>query len=1073
MAETRPHELAYPSSPEQAVAAWLRDAGHRETHTLDGGQRLALATSATGDVVRVHLACDATAPLLLHWGIARVFAHEWELPPEDSRVGMVASDQHAVRTPFTERDGLRYLELQFRRPAAGPGPRGMKFVLYQPDGSRWLKSAGKDLYVTLFQNVPDARVGSPKSWELAERIVAAERGAASWTLMHRFTLCRELLDVAQDDAEALPLFFVWLRFSALRQLDWQRRYNTKPRELSLAQDRLTARLGNLWRRSSAVPGADGHRLWVRLLLTTLGRGGDGQRIRDEILHIMHRNHLKEVSGDFIEEWHQKLHNNTTPDDIVICQAYLEFLRSHGDRGRFYQTLADGGVTRARLQSFERAIRTDPEFYADHRDALLRDFEGFLAILKAVHAGTDLESAASAARGRLDWHLQQELDALVAPRHRNPAVTESAARITFLRQGLPGVAATAAVAGDDAGLRDILFLDLALEEALRSAIERQNLSQFDRDRLVELFQFALRNLTLSIGSAELAHCAEHWATLAARPRDGQDWALHAKSIADRTARWIQSFTGELYERLQPRADFLGGALRVEPWSVAAFSEEVIRGGPVFATALLLRHLDPILREAAGLGDWQVISPGRAVGRIHVVDRLLDVQGETFPEATVLVAAAVTGAEEIARGVTAVLTPDTPDLVSHVAVRARNAGVLFATCFEPQTIDRLRSMAGRLVALGTTSAGDVDYSESNGVYPAVSRPRPVAPVDRRPHPMAAPAVAPMETWVVTPEQFAPGIVGAKSNNLHAMRGRLPDWIHRPVGLALPFGTFERALADDCNRDLRHRYEALLKFVATGTTEALPQLRALLLSMASPVSLRSAVFADWERVGLPAIPWEQAWHAVRRVWASQWSERAVLSRRNRSVPHHRLRMAVLIQQVVEADYAYVIHTVNPLTGNPDEIYGEVVLGLGETLVGNYPGRALSFVCRKSELASPQRRRAELGLQLVAYPSKSVGLYGRGVIFRSDSNGEDLEDFAGAGLYDSYLAEEPTQRILDYTRERLVWDTGFQGEMLRSIACVGLEVERLLGSPQDVEGAVAGDRYFIVQTRPQVGLGLTSVAA
>ncbi len=62
----------------------------------------------------------------------------------------------------------------------------------------------------------------------------------------------------------------------------------------------------------------------------------------------------------------------------------------------------------------------------------------------------------------------------------------------------------------------------------------------------------------------------------------------------------------------------------------------------------------------------------------------------------------------------------------------------------------------------------------------------------------------------------------------------------------------------------------------------------------------------------------------------------------------MAVLIQQVVEADYAYVIHTANPLTGNRDELYAEVVLGLGETLVGNYPGRALGFVCRKADLAA-----------------------------------------------------------------------------------------------------------------------------
>src|SRR5262249_28079135 len=157
-----------------------------------------------------------------------------------------------------------------------------------------------------------------------------EVGASSWTLMHRFHMAHDLLEKTTDDTEGLALLFAWLRYSATRHLEWQRNYNTKPRELAHAQERLTRRLAALWKRTRP-----GLRLWPRLLLTTLGRGGDGQRVRDEILHIMHRNHLKEVSGNFIEEWHQKLHNNTTPDDVVICEAYLAFLHGNGDRGAFY------------------------------------------------------------------------------------------------------------------------------------------------------------------------------------------------------------------------------------------------------------------------------------------------------------------------------------------------------------------------------------------------------------------------------------------------------------------------------------------------------------------------------------------------------------------------------------------------------------------------------------------------------------------------------------------------------------------------------------------------------------------
>lgn len=37
----------------------------------------------------------------------------------------------------------------------------------------------------------------------------------------------------------MAMIYVWLRYSALRQLTWQRNYNTQPRILGAAQERLT------------------------------------------------------------------------------------------------------------------------------------------------------------------------------------------------------------------------------------------------------------------------------------------------------------------------------------------------------------------------------------------------------------------------------------------------------------------------------------------------------------------------------------------------------------------------------------------------------------------------------------------------------------------------------------------------------------------------------------------------------------------------------------------------------------------------------------------------------------------
>ena len=84
--------------------------------------------------------------------------------------------------------------------------------------------------------------------------------------------------------------------------------------------------------------------WVRAMLSTVGRGGNAQAVRDEILNIMHRNNVKEKNGTWMEQWHQKLHNNTTPDDIGICEAYIAFLKADGDNGVYWRVLSDHGAS---------------------------------------------------------------------------------------------------------------------------------------------------------------------------------------------------------------------------------------------------------------------------------------------------------------------------------------------------------------------------------------------------------------------------------------------------------------------------------------------------------------------------------------------------------------------------------------------------------------------------------------------------------------------------------------------------------------------------------------------------------
>ncbi len=92
------------------------------------------------------------------------------------------------------------------------------------------------------------------------------------------------------------------------------------------------------------------------------------------------------------------------------------------------------------------------------------------------------------------------------------------------------------------------------------------------------------------------------------------------------------------------------------------------------------------------------------------------------------------------------------------------------------------------------------------------------------------------------------------------------------------------------------------------------------------------------------------------------------------------------------------------------------------------------------------------------------KGFIFRSDSNTEDLDGFAGAGLFDSIPISDHKEIHMTYHKNRLLNDEEFTKNVMMKIGQMGEEVESMYNSAQDIEGVLYNDEFYIVQTRPQV---------
>jgi len=171
-----------------------------------------------------------------------------------------------------------------------------------------------------------------------------------------------------------------------------------------------------------------------------------------------------------------------------------------------------------------------------------------------------------------------------------------------------------------------------------------------------------------------------------------------------------------------------------------------------------------------------------------------------------------------------------------------------------------------------------------------------------------------------------------------------------------------------------------------------------------------------------------AVRRCWVSLFTDRAVFYRLKNHLPHRSTAMAVVVQEMVPAEAAGVLFTVDPGTGSARRMVIEAVRGLGDALVS---GRA-----------SPERLLlAKDTLRLIGRTANRRTI----VSARGEAGQVRPQSVAGAQPAEYSLHEALARRL---------------GKLAR-------KVERLFGGPQDIEWAVAAGRVFLLQARP-----VTSIA-
>ena len=103
----------------------------------------------------------------------------------------------------------------------------------------------------------------------------------------------------------------------------------------------------------------------------------------------------------------------------------------------------------------------------------------------------------------------------------------------------------------------------------------------------------------------------------------------------------------------------------------------------------------------------------------------------------------------------------------------------------------------------------------------------------------------------------------------------------------------------------------------------------SSATAEDLADASFAGQQDTFLNIRGTEAVVAAITRCWGSLWTERAMTYRARQGIPPETVSLAVVVQQMVEADAAGVMFTANPANGRRDELVISAAWGLGEAVV------------------------------------------------------------------------------------------------------------------------------------------------
>lgn len=195
----------------------------------------------------------------------------------------------------------------------------------------------------------------------------------------------------------------------------------------------------------------------------------------------------------------------------------------------------------------------------------------------------------------------------------------------------------------------------------------------------------------------------------------------------------------------------------------------------------------------------------------------------------------------------------------------------------------------------------------------------------------------------------------------------------------------------------------------------------SSATAEDLPTASFAGQQDTYLNIIGENEILKHISKCWASLFTERAISYRIQNNFDHRKVYLAVIVQKMIFPEVSGILFTADPVTSNRHIVSIDASFGLGEALVSGLVN-ADNYKVGKETIVDKKISHKKLAVYAAA-------------------NGGTMLSALEFNLQDQQALTD--HQILQLER-------------------IARRIEQHFGYPQDIEWCLAGDQFFIVQSRP-----------